>query len=90
MIFSCKLINRCLDCPNSHIDIRNETVWPSGAITPSTVQTTLYCRHMAVCKEYRESSHQDRIIMIPYSGIFDTDDEDNQEEDFFGGDGINE
>lgn len=90
MMFSCKLADVCMNCPNAHIDVRNETVWPSGAITPQLVKSTLYCRHMAVCEKYNQSVEGDRMILVPLSEYLESTTGDawpsNEEE----GDGINE
>ena len=91
MIFNCKLYACCLDCEDAHIDVRNETAWPSGQITPTTVKSTLYCRHMHVCAHLNDITDGDRIIMVPLSNFMDdVSGCDATTEDEYEGDGINE
>lgn len=85
MQFNCKLIDACLDCPNSHIDVLNELAKPSGSITPSVIKCTLYCKHMSVCKDYLDCKDGSQLILVPLGTFLD-----NQEEYEPEGDGINE
>lgn len=90
MMFSCKLADVCMNCPNAHIDVRNETVWPSGAITPQLVKSTLYCRHMAVCHQYLNANDGDRMILVPLADYIEATSGPNYAEEEEEGDGINE
>lgn len=93
MIFKCKLAAECLDCPNAYMDVHNELMKPSGEIIPTTIKSTLYCRHMNVCQKYLDSEEGDQMVLVPLSSFltdrnFFTGEESNSE--MPEGDGINE
>ena len=89
-MFSCKLADCCMDCRAAHIDVRHETIWPSGSITPETVKSTLYCRHMAVCSKYIRVGEGDRMILVPLSDYLEATDREDRYDPEEEGDGINE
>lgn len=98
MALSCRLVDACLDCPNSHFDIHNEIVRPNGSLTPTTVKSTIFCRHMAVCPKYVNHNQGDQIILVPLASYIDqefgsSDDSDDIRFNTLNideGDGINE
>lgn len=93
MIFDCKLIDMCLDCPNSHIDVHNEIAKPSGNITPQVIKSTLYCKHMAVCKDYLGRKEGSQVILVPLGTFLDENIHDYGDVEYnaeYEGDGINE